>query len=274
MKKLDWKKIPEYFKTHFVARQVAYAVGIFFGIYILSFQVLNLYTRHGRSFSVPDFSGLSINEARLLADDNDLKFQILDSVFDRNSAPGTIVDQNPKPGFQVKSNRNVFFIVNALNPEMIRMPNVMGVSLRQAQSIITSSGLEMGTLRYVPDIADNNVLKQEYKGASVAPGTEIQKGARIDLVLGQSSGGDYSKVPSVIGLNLSKARSLLTEAFLNTGSVVYDETVKSTSDSINAMIYKQSATTSAAPGAFIDLWLTVDADKLQSTPNEVGDENY
>jgi eukaryotic-like serine/threonine-protein kinase len=93
-----------------------------------------------------------------------LRLKVSDSVFISHEARGTVIDQNPAPNFRVKEKRTIFLTINAMNPERVSMPDVTGVSLRQARAIIETRGLEVGTLIYVPDIALNNVLRQQYKG--------------------------------------------------------------------------------------------------------------
>jgi beta-lactam-binding protein with PASTA domain len=247
-----------------------FAIG-FVCFLILITIFLRLYTRHRSSREVPDLRGMTVSEITQILEDKGLVYQISDSIFDKSVAPGCVVEQNPKAGSQVKKNRTIFVILNAATPEKIKMPNLVGVSLRQASSMLETAGLEIGNLSYVPDIAENNVLAQKFKGKDIAENEMIAKGSRIDLVLGKGIGQGSVQVPSVIGLSIMKARQVLAGAMLNTGAIDYDKTIARASDSIKAMVYKQKpANGTLNPGEYIDLWLTTDKDKINAAEKTAG----
>jgi eukaryotic-like serine/threonine-protein kinase len=246
-----------------------YALAVFFGIILFVNIGLKIFTLHNRTIEVPSFKGLTFKEAQELAADHHIKCEINDSSFVAIQKPGTIIEQNPKAGFKVKKNRRIFLVINATNPEKVKMPNLVGVSLRQAMAILESNGLNIGTLRYVPDIADNNVLNQRFKGRNIAPDVDIVKGSRIDLVLGKSSSGESTTVPDLTGKDIADARKAIAESFLNTGAIFYDESIQSKVDSLNAKVYKQKPEASnnnyREMGSFVDIWLTIDESKINKT---------
>jgi eukaryotic-like serine/threonine-protein kinase len=93
---------------------------------------------------VPDLRGLTVAEAEMVTNARKLRYQVSDSVFISHEARGTVIDQNPIPNFRVKENRTIFLTINAMNPERIAVPDVTGVSLRQARAIIETNGFEVG----------------------------------------------------------------------------------------------------------------------------------
>ncbi len=252
--------------------QVKYALAIFFGIILFASICIKIFTKHNITHPVPNFKGLSISQAKELADDNNLRIQIMDSVYNQFHKRGTVVDQEPKEGTQVKRNRRIFLVMNAMNPEKVMMPNVVGVSLRQAIALLESNGLVAGHLRYVPDIATNNVLNQRYKGIEISPGSEIIKGSHIDLVLGKSNYNEAAEMPNLVGLNLREAEKQIAQANLNLGATIYDNSVQNSDDSLNAIIYKQKPEPNnrqfAAMGSIVDIWLSVDAEKTKTNSTE------
>ena len=68
---------------------------------------------------------------------------------------------------------------------MVAMPNLVDLPLRQAKALIESSGLEIGLLKYKPDLSIDVVLDQQYNGKNIREGDSIQKGSVIDLILGK-----------------------------------------------------------------------------------------
>jgi eukaryotic-like serine/threonine-protein kinase len=247
------------FLMHFSIALVA-----FFGLLFITFHSLGVITHHGEGLSVPDFRGLTLDKAIELADDKNLEIQVMDSVFNAPGKKGTVINQTPPPNFKVKEGRTIHVSIKTFNPPKIQMPDFTGVSLIQAKADIESFGLKIGKLKYVPDIATNNVLHQYYAGKPIAPGTLIEKNSRIDLVLGLGNSGQATTVPELLGLNRGEAYQKATDYSLNIGSMNFDETVITTEDSTIAIVWKQSPSKNAQStmGSPITLWLTLDKDKI------------
>jgi hypothetical protein len=228
---------------------------------------LNFYTRHGQSRPVPDFIGLTMDQTIQLAKKSRLRYQIIDSVYTSDVPRGCIAEQNPVPGFKVKKRRNILLTINAFNPEMVAMPNLVNLPKRQAIALIESAGLEMGyPPRYVPDISFDVVLKQLNDGREIREGDSLQKGSVIDLVLGKGLSNQRTYVPDLIGMNLESAKNKILGASLTLVTSIYDNTVLSGKDSADAFVYKQNPVFSVEStlqlGSSIYLWLTVDSAKL------------
>lgn len=253
----------EFIKSKLFLKHTAAALAVIALVLWCAFKFISSYTLHGKTIEVPDLKGLTLKEAAKAIDDKDLRYVVVDSIFDEDNKPGTVVEQNPSPKFKVKQSRTVYLTVNAFNPPKVQMPNLIDVSLRQASAMLETYGLEVGNLKYVPDYAFNAVLHQNYKGREIKPGTLIMKNSRIDLVLGDGLKGEKIPLPNLIGMNRNEAESAIKAGALEIGSVVYDKTVNDTS---LAKVYKQTPAFSAKaminPGKSIDLFLTQDESKI------------
>lgn len=232
----------------------------------ITMKGLELYTRHGQSNPVPDFTAMKPDEARQIAQQHELKIEIVDSLFLENAAPGTVVDQIPRPGHGVKQNRTIFLTINSTQPEMVTLPQLTDISFRQAQVLIENSGLQIGNISYRPSEYDNLVLNVQIDSTDVKPGKQLPKGSRVDLIVGRQHGNQTTPLPDLIGLTVDEAQETLTAAMLNTGVVIYDETVLSSEDSLSARIWRQQpnprVTGSILLGSSVDLWVTVDQLKI------------
>lgn len=218
----------------------------------ISLRLLNAYTRHGSYITVPDFKGVSIGMLEDFADDHDLEYIINDSLYDYSMTKGTVALQDPMPGTRVKKNRKVYLTVVALKPEQVAMPNLVDLTMRQASSMLETFGLRTGSLTYVPDIAHNAVLRQKYKGADIKAGTMIEKGSRIDLILGKGSDNTATVVPNLYGKSQREALELLQQASLNIGNEIFLDG----NDISTARVYKQKPGENASVqyGGTVDLW--------------------
>jgi beta-lactam-binding protein with PASTA domain len=228
-----------------------------FGLVIVLFTsislVLNNTTRHGEALTVPDITGLTIDDAIAILDAKHLKFMITDSLFFDDKPKNSVLDQNPSPQSKVKEGRIIYLTLNSTKAPLVNMPNLIDVSLRQAQVMLQSIGLKAGRLIYKPDIAQNVVLQQQFNNADIAVGAKIPKGSTVDLVLGDGLGQGDVSLPDLTGLTLEEARNLLSSSTLNTGSVVYQGAIK---DSASAKVFRQ--TPAYAEGVMVGSGQTVD----------------
>ena len=260
------------FFNHYIVKNVL--ILIFTGILIFWGMLVSLrfYTHHGEALSVPNLTGLTLDEAGKILTSKKMRWQLSDSVYVTAVKPGTVVSQNPEPGSKVKENRNIFLTINALTPEKVKMPNVVGVSTRQAKTTLESQGLFVGKMTYVPDIAKDYVLKQLYRGEEIRRGTEINKGSEIELVLGQGLSDERTPVPNLLGNTFFEARETLIKYSLNLSVPIYDQTVITSADTLNAFIYRQKPAADGEAtlqlGSYIDVWMTVDETKKPELPQE------
>ncbi len=251
-----------------------------------TFLGLDIFTRHNKYIKLPSFIGKTEPEIKKLCKQYQLRYVITDSIYDTRTKPGAVVEQIPQPGVNVKENRKIFLTINAVGPEKIAMPDLTGISVREAAMVAEIYGIKIGNLKFVPDIAKNNILKQQYKGNDIAPGTLIPKGSIIDLVVGTGISNEKTYVPCLYGLTYEQAEQALTETALNVGAVIYDETVKNAKDSSIAKVFKQNPAFRTTPtqlnlGYSVDIWLTADTtmtllncDSLKSIMTEPTDSSY
>lgn len=224
--------------------------------------LLGIMTRHGEQISVPDLTAMTVSEAKYNAGINGLKTVVTDSVFIRRMARGAVFSQNPSPGEKVKKGRKIRLTINAVNPKKITMPNLVGLSMRQANAELNSRGLVLGNLIYVSDIATNNVMRQLFRNKEIKPGASIETGAEIDLVVGLNPENDKTYVPNFSGLKYRRAIDVAHESSLNIRKVIFDNDIKSYSDSLSAVVYKQNPSASSQVpvlmGSEVSLWFTTD----------------
>lgn len=239
-------------KTFFIHLGLAIAFGIAFLWF--SLKMLDLYTMHNKTIEVPDLDGLDQQVAIEVLEDHNLNAVINDSIFDSDREKGTVSSQNPPAGEAVKKNRTVYLTTVAILPEMVEMPDLADLSLRQALAIIDNYGLEVGKLEYIPNIARDNVLQQKYNNGTIQPGTLIEKGTAIDLVLGTGMQGNTVVVPFLVGMPKKEANFTINRLSLNIGEEVYLDP----EDSPDLRVYSQepgmeSSLTRLELGSEIDL---------------------
>ncbi len=252
-----------FFRQKFFWKHLGIALASAFIFLWLVFFSLKVFTRHGRSQIVPDFTGLTISEAEQLAKRHGLILQISDSTFVGGRQKGTIVSHVPHSDDRVKKGRRIFATINAFSVPRIPMPNVMGVSYRQAKVTLEGSGLKVGRLKYRPDPMRNYVLGQQYNNKNIEVGALIPSGETVDLILGQGTSDQTVLVTEVVGMSLNEACDAINNEYLNIGSISYDSSVQTYSDSLNSRVFKQSPQSkrSVRLGSYVDLWLTMELEQ-------------
>lgn len=248
-----------------VLKNLAGAVLFFVALAMVANVLLGIFTHHGKVIQVPDMVGLSVREADHVADTSGVRIDVVDSIYVRGMAKGAVYKQNPAAGSNVKKGRRIMLTINATQPKRITMPNLVGYSMRQAKAELSSRGLNLGRLIYVDDIATNNVLKQQQNGRDVMPGSSVESGSDIDLVVGLNGSDNRTYIPNVMGMKYIRAVDVVHENSLNVGNLVFDASVRNYNDTINSVIYRQSPGASQAPtqmGSSVSLYLTVDPERI------------
>jgi beta-lactam-binding protein with PASTA domain len=190
--------LKEYLKSKVFAVQVFVALIMIFVLGYLFMHWLTFTTDHGNEITVPNLSKMSEEQVEETVDDLDLEYVLLDSVdFNPAFPKHTVVEQDPLPGARVKKNRKIYIKINSSGFTMVRIPNLIQKTYRQAVPTLKSLGLEPGEITYKPDLAKDMVLEMHCNGKKLNPGDKIFKSSKIDLVLGDGNEGFVETVDSL-----------------------------------------------------------------------------
>ncbi len=243
---------------------VALAVVLLF----ITMGSLKKYTHHNVSYSVPQFSGLTFAEAEEQAVEGLMRVQVIDSVYSKIDAPGTVVDQVPKAGKKVKEGRLIYLTINAMEPEKVKLPRLTDISFRQAQVLLDNNGLTIDSITYEPSEYNDLVLRVIQDSEEVKEGDLLIKGSSVVLVVGQQRGNMETALPDLKGLFIEQASEVLTGSRLNLGVIIYDSAIKTENDSLNARVWRQmpdpASRHTVQLGSPVDLWLSVDPEKFET----------
>ncbi|HRN55264.1 MAG TPA: PASTA domain-containing protein [Agriterribacter sp.] len=237
------------------------ALAILFLLVFLFFQSLQYFTHHGTYLKVPDVGNKNVKEATALLNEQGFDVWVQDSVYYDTLAPLAVVKQFPEPDASVKVNRIVYLTVNRAIPPEIEMPNLVGMSFRNAELELKARGLKLGDTSYKPDIAKNAVLEQSLNSRTIKPGTKITMGSVIALVLGAGIGSAEMPVPDLFGMNYEEAVTLLEANGIIPGSVIPDGAIE---DRNASFVFRQQperynengVLNRIRRGQMIDVWIS------------------
>jgi len=182
-------ELTDFLKSKLFFKNLAIAVIVVIAFFWGAVTFLSYYTRHGDYSLLPDLNKMSLNKAEEMLKDMHLNYVIIDSEYDAKLPPRTIINQNPYAGAHVKNGRNIYLYITSSVPPQVEVPNLVDKSLRQAKGMLENEGLKLGGIIYQTDQCVDCVLRQVYKGKTIAPGAMIPKGSIIDLVVGRGLNG-------------------------------------------------------------------------------------
>jgi eukaryotic-like serine/threonine-protein kinase len=180
---------------------------------------------------------MSYTDAKKSLESQGFEVKIQDSVYNDTMPPLQVIKQYPESDELVKVNRTIFLTINQAQAPFVPMPNLVSMTFRTANMILHQYGLKLEDTVFKPDFARNSVLQMLYKGDNIKPGTQIQQGSSITLVLGSGIGGEAFVVPDLFGLTYQEARARLDSMGLTLGASPRDPDVK---DTTGAYVWKQN----------------------------------
>lgn len=236
--------------------------------------MLGTITKHNEVHKVPNVLGKTYDEAKQILEAASFEAGIQDSVYVDTAKALEVMRQSPDADAVVKTERTIYLTINRAVPPQIEMPDLRGFSFTSAKLYLQSLGLKVGDTTFVPDIAKNAIKEQHYNGEEIMPGTKINMGGRIDLVIGNGVGQETISVPDLLGMTVSQARAYLSSSNIELGAVIPQGTV---TDMENAFVIKQnppsysmdatgeSIKNKIRPGQIMDIWISATPSQPDST---------
>ena len=152
----------EFFKKHYILKHLLLLVIVVVLLFMGLIFWLDNYTRHNEQKLVPDVIGMTEENAATLILGRELNFEVVDSVYRTGALPGAIVDQDPKADSFVKKERKIYLIINAKAAQMTKLPEVVDLSLRQAQALLAGADFKIKEVIYQPSDYRDLVLEVLY----------------------------------------------------------------------------------------------------------------
>ena len=146
---------------------------------------------HGREVEVPNLSGLTVQEAHRLALAGGLNFALENRFYSTITTAGRVLSQSPSPGTKVRHDWTVR-VTESLGPQKASVPNVVGLTEREAAVAIRRLSLDLGTVAYLPvSSAPGIVLTQ-----TPTPAAAGIDGPRISLLVSEPEGVPHHRTLS------------------------------------------------------------------------------
>ena len=220
--------------------------GVAICLFIIFFFSLGWITGNGETEKVPAVIGLDVAaaEKNLTALGFDVELQ--DSIYVDTLARNAVLRQTPEADEVVKKGRTVYLTINRVIAPQVDMPNLVGFSIKSAETYLKVLGLRLGSIQMVPDQNKNVVIDQLINGKPIAPGSKIPSGTLIHFLVGDGGASGGMLMPDLVGLTYEQAKAQLISLGLNLGMVTVNGSI---GDSASAFVFDQNP---SAYGSQID----------------------
>jgi len=230
-----------------VTKAIWWIVGLAVAVILMDNVVMPLFVRQGQEFALPNVVALQVDEAAQLLEEHGLSLEIGGEEHSPAGLEGTILSQEPPAGTMVKLGRPVVVVISK-GGQLIRLPYLAGVTVRQASLSLADAGLVAGDVQwsYSDSLPRDIVIATTPEAGSLVP-----KGSRVQLLVNQGGNQDTVAMPNLVGTQLTHARDLLEKLGLELGVVIRQQAT----DLLPGTILEQSEPTGAMVhrGGVIDL---------------------
>lgn len=153
---------------------------VIFGLFVF----LDHYTHHGQTVTVPDVKGQRCEVAVRKLESLGMRVEVSDTGYNIRLAADVILDQNLRPGTEVKLNRLIRLVVNAASARKVALPDIAdNCSFREAQIRLESVGFKLAPVKRI--VGDKDwVYRIEVLGREVRAGDRLGINLPITLVVG------------------------------------------------------------------------------------------
>ncbi len=189
-----------------------------FVVVLMDTVIMPAYTKHGQAVQVPDVTKMRFENAREILRSKGFHIIKMEERFDAQFPSGYVIEQNPRPGSQVKEGRRIYVILSK-GQRRFEMPKLKDRSERDAKLILSKYGLVMGekTYEYSTQYPEGVVIRQ-----SIPPGVDVPMGTQVDITISLGAVPDQFTVPSLEGRTLDDARDLIARSGLRIGKIRYE----------------------------------------------------
>jgi serine/threonine-protein kinase len=219
---MDWMKLKsELFQ--FIQRKWPKRVGIFivavlFLLLVFDQVLMPFFVRLGQESVVPNITGLTQEEAETILKGKGLGLRVIGEEYDLKSPAGTIIYQTPDSASKVKTGRRIKVVLSR-GGEKASVPQLIGMTYRQAELALDNRGLRIGNPVYV---SVDSLPRDEVIASFPSAGTVVPLGMEIRVLINQETDTlEIIKVPKFKGENIREVSSEIEKIGLKLGKIEY-----------------------------------------------------
>jgi eukaryotic-like serine/threonine-protein kinase len=201
-------------------KRLAVLAGLFFaGILLFNKVLMPALVKQGSVVIVPDLRNASEAEAKATLSRLGLVLRIERSDYDSQVPVGFILSQQPEANESLKPGRSVVVVVS-LGTRVRMVPDLRGMTARQARNLLQTDGLDVGRVARVQHVGDT---RERVVATSPQVGDEVREGELVDIVVSAPGGADVFLMPDLTSQDLFFVREKLEKLGFRISSVRYED---------------------------------------------------
>lgn len=186
-------------------------------VFLMDLIVMPIVTRHGKESVVPSVLNLTLEQAKEILKKKGLGLRVMSEKYIPDTPSGVIIFQTPEPEFIIKKGRIIKVVVSK-GTKLTTVPDLKGVSLRQAEIMLSEKDLKIGDISWT---ANDSFPENVVVFSTPSFGAAVPAGLSIHLTVNQISPKGVVIVPNFLGKNLQKVYKLAEDFGLKIGEIKY-----------------------------------------------------
>ncbi len=218
-------------------------MGFIFAFVWMTTFWLKCYTDHGESLEVPDFIGMTLDEAKKKAKNRGFNLVASDSTSKPGMPAFTIFEQNPKARSRVKEDRTIYLSITKAVMDNVTLPDIAGGNddfEQYSKKLETQEvNVEVIARRFDAILEANTIMDVIFDGDTITNnmryGVKVPKGSTVYFVVSERENSNI-QIPDLICNKVEAAKFLISTSNLMVGNVIGDNSVI---DPEEAYVWKQ-----------------------------------
>jgi len=200
--------------TGLVAAAVLFAAGVL----LFNFVIMPLLIHQRDTVIVPDISGLSRSRAERTLERTGLQMRVGREDYNADAPAGYVIGQNPRANETVKEGRTIE-VVLSLGARTQRVPDIRGMSLRQARGALSRVNLRVGS---IARLSSNGPPREEVVAFEPDAASEVVEGTPVNLIVRVGGRRARYAMPDLTGQDLLFIREKLRDLGFRVAAVRYE----------------------------------------------------
>jgi len=179
------------------------------------FITARLIVKSGKEIQVPDVRGMEVVDALETLSRAELSLKVDGFEYSSSVTRNAVLRQEPDPGIRLKTGGSIRIVLSR-GPERIPVPNLVGMTRRQAEIMLKRNGLLVGHISETHFAApeQGRILAQQPE-----PLNSIQRGSAVNLLVSLGPRRPRYIMPDLTGRPLGQAVLTLERMNLKVGEI-------------------------------------------------------
>ncbi len=187
------------------------------GFALFNFIIMPMFVHNRNTVIVPDVTTMMEDEASKELDRIGLEMSVVHRRFHPDADAGKIIRQSLRPNDSVRSGRTVEVVVS-LGTRKVEVPDLAGMSMRQARAALERVALKMGRSSKV--LVDDG--RERVIASSPTMGDSLFEGEAVDVVVAVAGEKAHYVMPNLDGQDLLFIREKLRAMGFRVSAVRYE----------------------------------------------------